>query len=232
MMKRKLVILSIMCFGLLALAWAGNGEGDKKKGSVPVKKSTVSKTKKTTQPTVKTILRDTVMASGKLDPNAGLSELFEASSLTSTTGGCDTIRTLTLTVNPLLTVTRTLAICANQLPFTWNGHVFNAAGIIIDTARSTTGGCDTIRTLTLTVDPLLAVTRTLAICANQLPFNWNGHVFNAATTITDTVASTTGGCDTIRTLTLTINPLLSVTRTLKIVVNRIRVDLDGRLIIK
>jgi len=86
MMKRKLVIVSILCFGLMTLATAGNGGGDKKKGSVPAKKSTVSKTKKTTQPNVKTILRDTVMSPSKLDPNAGLSELFEASSLTSTTG--------------------------------------------------------------------------------------------------------------------------------------------------
>src|SRR4030095_675996 len=76
----------ILCLGLITLAWAGNGEDDKKKGSVPAKKSTVSKTKKTTQPTVKKVLRDTVMAPGKVDPNAGLSELFEASSLTSTSG--------------------------------------------------------------------------------------------------------------------------------------------------
>src|SRR5688500_19931213 len=101
-------------------------------------------------------------------------------SVVSTTGDCDTIRTLTLPVDPLLTVTRTLAICANQLPYTWNGHGFNSATTITDTVASTTGGCDTIRTLTLTVDPLLTVTRTLAICANLLPYTWTGHVFNAA----------------------------------------------------
>ncbi len=83
-MKRKLVIVSILCLALITLAWAGNGGGDNKKGSVPTTKSTVSITKKTTQPTVKKILRDTVQAPGKMELNAGLTELFEAGSLTST----------------------------------------------------------------------------------------------------------------------------------------------------
>src|SRR4029453_10438410 len=92
--------------------------------------------------------------------------------VTSTTGGCDTIRTLHLTVTPLLTVTRTLDVCANQLPYTWLGHVFTGASTIIDTVTSTTGGCDTIRTLNLSVTPLPTVTRTLDVCANQLPYTW------------------------------------------------------------
>src|SRR4029450_7400154 len=105
-----------------------------------------------------------------------------------------------------------LAICANQLPYTWFGHVFAAAGTLKDTVASTTGGCDTIRTLNLTVTPLLTVTRTLDVCSNHLPSTGLGHIFNAAGTITDTVASTTGGCDTIRILNLTVTPLLTVTR--------------------
>ncbi len=83
-MKRKLVIASILCLGLITLAWAGNGEKDKKKGSVPAKKSTVSKPKKTSQPTVTKILRDTVQAPGKMELNAGLNELFEAGTLANT----------------------------------------------------------------------------------------------------------------------------------------------------
>jgi hypothetical protein len=136
--------------------------------------------------------------------------------VTSTTGGCDTARTLTLTVNPLLTSTKTIAVCANQLPYTWLGHLFNGGATITDTVTSTTGGCDTVRTLTLTVNPLLTSTRTLAICVNQLPYTWLGHLFNAAGSLTDTVTSTTGGCDTARTLTLTVNPLLTSTKTLAI----------------
>ena len=85
-MKRKLVIASILCLGLFTLAWAGNGDKDKKKGSVPTKKSTVSKPQKTSQPTVNKILRDTVQAPGKMELNAGLEELFEAGAMASTSG--------------------------------------------------------------------------------------------------------------------------------------------------
>src|SRR5947207_1645185 len=123
----------------------------------------------------------------------------------STTGGCDTVRTLTMTVNALKTSTQTIAVCNNQLPYTWLGHVFNAAGSLTDTVASTTGGCDTVRTLTLTVNALKTSTQTIAVCNNQLPYTWLGHVFAGANTLTDTVASTTGGCNTVRTLTLTVN---------------------------
>src|SRR5438034_1185837 len=103
------------------------------------------------------------------------------------------------------------AVCNNQLPYTWLGHVFNAAGSLTDTVASTTGGCDTVRTLTLTVNALKTSTQTIAVCNNQLPYTWLGHVFGGAITITDTVASTTGGCDTVRTLTLTVNALKTST---------------------
>src|SRR5438046_2371663 len=125
----------------------------------------------------------------------------------STTGGCDTVRTLTLTVNALKTSTQMIGVCNNQLPYTWLGHVFNAAGSLTDTVASTTGGCDTVRTLTLTVNALKTSTQTIAVCNNQLPYTWLGHVFNEAGTTNDTVASTTGGCNTLRTLKLIVYSL-------------------------
>ena len=105
----------------------------------------------------------------------------------STTGGCDTIRTLNLTVTPLLTVTRDTGCMCQSTPIHlvwscvhWSRHNHRYGA-------STTGGCDTIRTLTLTVTPLLTVTRTLDVCANQLPYTWFGHVFTGAGTMIDTV---------------------------------------------
>src|SRR5438034_431461 len=139
----------------------------------------------------------------------------------STTGGCDTVRTLTLTVNALKTSTQTIAVCNNQLPYTWLGHVFNAADTLTDTVASTTGGCDTVRTLTLTVNELKTSTQNIAVCNNQLPYTWLGHVFNAAGSLTDTVASTTGGCDTVRTLTLTVNALKTSTQTIAVCNNQL-----------
>src|SRR5438552_6023375 len=154
-------------------------------------------------------------------PYTWLGHVFTAANtitdtVASTTGGCDTVRTLTLTVNALKTSTQTIAVCNNQLPYTWLGHVFNAAYSLTDTVASTTVGCDTVRTLTLTVNALKTSTQTIAVCNNQLPYTWLGHVFNAAGSLTDTVASTTGGCDTVRTLTLTVNALKTRTQTITV----------------
>src|SRR5205809_629196 len=141
--------------------------------------------------------------------------------LASTTGGCDTVRTLTLTVNALKTSTQTIAVCNNQLPYTWLRSVLRGAGTITDTVASTTGGCDTVRTLTLTVNALKTSTQTIAVCNNQLPYTWLGHVFKGAGSLTDTVASTTGGCDTVRTLTLTVNALKTSTQTIAVCNNQL-----------
>jgi hypothetical protein len=107
----------------------------------------------------------------------GLGHVFNgAATITDTVAGnnsCDTIRTLTLAVNPLLTSTQNITVCANQLPYTWLGHVFNGAATITDTVAGN-NSCDTIRTLTLAVNPLLTSTQNITVCANQLPYTWLG----------------------------------------------------------
>src|SRR5207248_5443302 len=70
--------------------------------------------------------------------------------LTSATG-CDSIATLTLNVNPVVTGTQTFTVCSNQLPYLWNGKSFNSAGSSKDTLVSAFG-CDSIVTLTLNVN--------------------------------------------------------------------------------
>src|SRR5438045_9598885 len=80
---------------------------------------------------------------------------------------CDTIRTLTLAVNPLLTSTQNITVCANQLPYTWLGHVFNGAATITDTVAGN-NSCDTIRTLILNVNPLTTPAKKMTSTANQM----------------------------------------------------------------
>src|SRR5436189_146250 len=159
-------------------------------------------------------------------PYTWLGHVFNgANTITDTAAGgggsCDTIRTLILAVDPLLTKTYNLSVCANQLPYTWLGHVFNGANTITDTAAGGGGSCDTIRTLILAVDPLLTKTYNLSVCANQLPYTWLGHVFNGASTITDTAAGGGGSCDTIRTLILAVDPLLTKTYNLSVCANQL-----------
>src|SRR5439155_3430088 len=125
----------------------------------------------------------------------------------STTGGCDTAATLNLTVNTLMTKTDDITICIAQLPYTWYGQQYNAAGTYNATVPSTTGGCDTAATLNLTVNNLLTKTDDIAICTAQLPYTWYGQQYNAAETNNKTIPSRTGVCDTAATLNLTVNTL-------------------------
>ncbi|MBL0153508.1 MAG: hypothetical protein IPP93_08490 [Chitinophagaceae bacterium] len=46
---------------------------------------------------------------------------------------------------------------------------------------------------------------------NQLPYIWHGNPYGSLVLIRITLISTTGGCDTLRSLNLTINPLLTST---------------------
>src|SRR5207237_248466 len=68
--------------------------------------------------------------------------------------GCDSIVTLTLNVNSVVTGAQTVTICSTQLPYTWNGNTYNAAGIYKDTLTSA-AGFDSLFNLTLTVNSVL-----------------------------------------------------------------------------
>src|SRR4030095_4932424 len=136
--------------------------------------------------------------------------------LVSTTGGCDTIAVLNLTVTALLTDTTTVTVCTSQLPYIWNGNPYTVAGQYRDTLLSTTGGCDTIAMLNLTVTALLTDTTTLTVCTSQLPYIWNGNPYTVAGQYRDTLLSTTGGCDTIAVLNLTVTALLTDTTTVTV----------------
>ena len=83
--------------------------------------------------------------------------------------GCDSVATLVLTVNPVLTSTTNTSICNNQLPYTWNGQTINAAGSYTADLTSASG-CDSVATLNLTVNPVLTSTTNTTICTNQLPY--------------------------------------------------------------
>ncbi|THU30356.1 hypothetical protein FAM09_29815, partial [Niastella caeni] len=181
--------------------------------------------------TVNNVLRDTTRATVCANqlPYTWNGMLYNAAgtyrdTLTST-AGCDSISTLILTVNNILSDTTRTTICANQLPYTWNGTQYNAAGTYIDTLTST-AGCDSISTLILTVNNVLTDTTRTTICANQLPYTWNGTQYNAAGTYRDTLTST-AGCDSISTLILTVNNVLTDTTRTTICANQLPYTWNG-----
>ncbi len=117
--------------------------------------------------------------------------------------GCDSTVIMTLTVNPTYNISETQTVCQSELPYTWNGVVFNAAGSQVLNLQ-TVNGCDSVVTMTLTVNPTYAVSDTRSVCPSELPYTWNGITFNAAGAQSVTLQAA-NGCDSVVTMILTVN---------------------------
>src|SRR5688572_25147967 len=121
----------------------------------------------------------------------------------SLTGGCDTVRTINVTAVELPTTIVDTTVCANAFPATIFGHVFTVPGSITDTIPSLTGGCDTVITMNVTSVELPTTLFHSTILLHSFPATIFGHVFTVPGSITDTIPSLTGGCDTVRTINVT-----------------------------
>ena len=126
-----------------------------------------------------------------------------------TINGCDSIVTLTLTVNPVESTTMLAAICEGTT-YTENGFNVSEAGTYTQNLQ-TVNGCDSIITLNLTVNPVENTNLTAAICEGTT-YTENGFNVSEAGTYTQNL-QTVNGCDSIVTLTLTVNPVESTNLT-------------------
>ena len=124
-----------------------------------------------------------------------------------TVNGCDSIVTLTLSVNPVESTTLSAAICEGAT-YTENGFNVSEAGTYTQNLQ-TVNGCDSIVTLTLTVNPVESTTLSAAICEGT-SYTDNGFNVSEAGTYTQNL-QTVNGCDSIVTLTLTVNPTYNIT---------------------
>ena len=134
----------------------------------------------------------------------------EAGSYTQTLqtiDGCDSIVTLTLTVNPVENTNLSAAICEGSV-YTENGFNASEAGTYTQNLQ-TVNGCDSIVTLNLTVNPVESTNLTAAICEGST-YTENGFSESEAGTYTQNL-QTINGCDSIVTLTLTVNPTYNIT---------------------
>ena len=124
-----------------------------------------------------------------------------------TVNGCDSIVTLTLSVNPVESTTLSAAICEGT-SYTENGFNVSEAGTYTQNLQ-TINGCDSIVTLTLSVNPVESTTLSAAICEGT-SYTENGFNVSEAGTYTQNL-QTINGCDSIVTLTLSINPVANTT---------------------
>lgn len=120
---------------------------------------------------------------------------------------CDTIYTLALTVTPAQVVNKTVGICQGKT-YTFGRRILNASGLYADTAKNF-NGCDSITNLSLTVNPYLTASKTASICQGKT-YSFGSRTLNSSGTYSDTTR-TVGGCDSITSLTLTVNPTLQGT---------------------
>jgi gliding motility-associated-like protein len=123
--------------------------------------------------------------------------------------------TITTTV---LTSTTNTTICINQLPYTWNGNTYTAAGSYNVTLAGM-GGCDSIATLNLTVDPSITpvFTITTSICSGTTPpllpttsdngitGTWNPATVSNTASATYTFTPDAGQCATVTAIDITVS---------------------------
>ena len=131
----------------------------------------------------------------------------------STTAGCDSVRTLQLTVLPAYDLHYADTICGSewdaaggswiQQNMQWEGGTYDSTGSYTITYQ-TAAGCDSLRTLHLTVHAARAVTvEDTVFDGDRYPFE--GRLFTTDTDF-DTLLTSTAGCDSLRTLRLKVLP--------------------------
>src|SRR4030095_16029740 len=118
--------------------------------------------------------------------------------------GCDSVVTLHLLINPVVTGEETVTICEGQLPYTWNNQSITVAGDYNTTLLNIVG-CDSVATLHLIVNPNVTSQQTITICESALPYTWTGQILTAAGDYNAILVSA-AGCDSVATLHLIVNP--------------------------
>ena len=123
----------------------------------------------------------------------------------SNASGCDSIIRLTLSVNPTLISSFSHSLCSGS-SYTFGGHTLTTAGTYYDTLTNATG-CDSIITLTLTVNPIHSTQSSFTICAGS-SYYFHGQHLNSAGVYRDTLTGA-NGCDSFVYLTLNVSNILS-----------------------
>jgi len=116
--------------------------------------------------------------------------------------GCDSTEILNLTIKRSTTSTTNMSVCANQMPYLWNNTIYSVAGTY--TKRLTNvAGCDSMAKLILVVKSSSSSISNVPVCANELPYNWNGMNYNTSGTYVQTFTNA-AGCDSSATIVLTV----------------------------
>ena len=111
--------------------------------------------------------------------------------------GCDSVHTLTLTINSSNTGSSSVTACDSYI---WDGVVYTTSGAYTNTYTNA-AGCDSVHTLTLTINSSNTGSSSATACDS---YTWDGVVYTTSGAYTNTYTNV-AGCDSVHTLTLTIN---------------------------
>ena len=127
--------------------------------------------------------------------------------------GCDSIVTYNLSIWWNKETMLDTTLCSNQLPLIWHGHTFSAASTIIDNLL-TSHNADSTVFLTLHVNPTYDLSFPVSICNNQSqPFE--DTVYSDAGSYPH-LLTTSAGCDSLRTLVLSLRDTTTHTDTVDV----------------
>ncbi len=117
--------------------------------------------------------------------------------------GCDSIIILNLTVSNMLSSSFDASICQGDY-YTFNNQIVNIGGAYTDTLISA-GGCDSLVTLNLLVNPVTSYSFNQSICQGG-SYLFHGQNISAAGVYIDTLTGTSG-CDSVVRLNLAVMSL-------------------------
>jgi len=124
-----------------------------------------------------------------------------------TASGCDSIWHLHLTVTPNAEHTASQTICDSQLPYTFMGEQFTAAGTY-DITESDDNNCLTITHFTLNVNPNYHHFDTVTVCEETLPYIYGTTPLSESGTY-DIHFFSTASCDSLVTVLFNVIPTAS-----------------------
>ena len=116
----------------------------------------------------------------------------------TTAQGCDSTLTLALTVHPSPELTFSATTCP-ETPYAFEGNFYAANGIYPVT-YTTAFGCDSVRTLELTVSEPIETSFNVTACDS---WTWNGQAYTASDNLVSTFTAA-NGCDSTVTVALTV----------------------------
>jgi VCBS repeat protein/type IX secretion system substrate protein len=124
-----------------------------------------------------------------------------------TINGCDSVLSITLSVNPVYLSNTNDTICQGDSVLIY-GNYENTAGVYYDTLQ-TIFGCDSVLATTLSLNANFNISQNQSVCQGDSVLIY-GNYQSVAGTYYDSL-QTINGCDSVLLTTLTVNPLPNVT---------------------